>query len=577
MNAKTVSIKSQVIKVLMVSFFVSFCLVVTVLIVLHRYFLQEELSHISFKLAVSAPYQSDALIPGLLVQEQYGAIDLQLKELKATEELSNVFFLKSLDKDYQDQLGICSVLDTRNQICYNYKKKQAASITAIEGPNYRLGYLVKEKLLPQNITFPGITNSVLLLLIGFGTSFLVIVIWVSYFLYKSIQRPLQSLETDLNLSADPEHIQLGRFKVQEINAIATRIQTIVETYQGRRTQKKFTRIMTQLTQDLRLPVSALEMILKETSAFPKDIQVVVRNAVLRIRNITNNLLEKNKEFQEIPSTEGISRQPLSSIIEEIATEKRVAYKKNPEMSLQFNLNSSSYGLFSLIPLTKFKSVLSNLIDCIILSLSKTGVLSLTLNEGLERVTIEISYTGVSKLQKKVVRHFYEKIENMGGKFAIHSNAGFSTKINISFPSAHPPFWFVPKLEINRDSHIVILDDDPLIHHAWNYRFEPLINANGDGKVLHFTTTEALELWCNSESGLIIKAKALFLLDQEILGSKHTGLDLIEKLAISAQSVLVTGYYEEDFIIQRCLNLRTHLLPKNMIHLIPITQSACPNA
>ncbi len=63
---------------------------------------------------------------------------------------------------------------------------------------------------------------------------------------------------------------------------------------------------------------------------------------------------------------------------------------------------------------------------------------------------------------------------------------------------------------------------------------------------------------------------LFLIDQEYLEQNQNGLQVIEELQISKNSILVTSRFDELEIIEKCTTLGVKLLPKSMSGNIPIT-------
>ena len=54
------------------------------------------------------------------------------------------------------------------------------------------------------------------------------------------------------------------------------------------------------------------------------------------------------------------------------------------------------------------------------------------------------------------------------------------------------------------------------------------------------------------------------MDYEFEGSTRTGLDLIESLSISGQSILVTGLADTNQVAARCSQLGVRLLTKNEV-------------
>jgi hypothetical protein len=67
----------------------------------------------------------------------------------------------------------------------------------------------------------------------------------------------------------------------------------------------------------------------------------------------------------------------------------------------------------------------------------------------------------------------------------------------------------------------------------------------------------------------MRAKSIFLVDFELLNECKSGLDLIEELGLSRNSILVTNRYEEEEIQQRCKKLNLKILPKILAGSVPL--------
>lgn len=74
-------------------------------------------------------------------------------------------------------------------------------------------------------------------------------------------------------------------------------------------------------------------------------------------------------------------------------------------------------------------------------------------------------------------------------------------------------------------------------------------------------------WFRESLGAI--ESPLYLCDHELIGSQLTGLDLIERMGIASEAVLVTHRADELEIRERCLRSGVRLLPKAFVELIPI--------
>ncbi len=157
--------------------------------------------------------------------------------------------------------------------------------------------------------------------------------------------------------------------------------------------------------------------------------------------------------------------------------------------------------------------------------------------------------------------FYAKqhLENINGTLNIKSVVGVGTTVSIKLLRVSAPSWFSETLNINHDSNIVVLDDDPTIHDSWTEKFSQFSNI----EVQHFST--AADLIAESN----IKAN-LYLIDYELLAEQENGLDVIEHLNLNHCALLVTSCFEDPVVRSRCEALGVKIIPKPYVPFVPIT-------
>jgi hypothetical protein len=131
--------------------------------------------------------------------------------------------------------------------------------------------------------------------------------------------------------------------------------------------------------------------------------------------------------------------------------------------------------------------------------------------------------------------------------------------------AETPAWFADKIDLTNKTQIISLDDDSSIHQIWANRFSTLLGANLEHTQFH--SGESFSLFLNEQ---VDKSdQTLFLIDFELLNQPMTGLDLIEKLNLSKNAILVTSRYEDKNIIDRSKAIGLRILPKSLAGQIPI--------
>lgn len=366
-------------------------------------------------------------------------------------------------------------------------------------------------------------------------------------------------------------------------------------------QESLGAVAAQVAHDIRSPLAALEMMVKDTSQLPEEKRIIIRSAVGRIRDIANNLIEQNRQIKnaqagdgakaDLSKVEPASSLLISSLIEPLITEKRLQFRSQIGIEIEAALGAISYGLFAKVQPTEFKRVISNLINNSVEALGKKGSVLVKLTREAKRVVIKINDNGagiapeiLSRLGQKGETHgkaggsglglYHAKamLESWGGDLAIESERGKGTTVSLTLPVVEPPVWFVSALELEAGSTIVVLDDDTSIHQIWDGRFAALEAVQKGLKILHFSTPETFRTWVKAE-GQAEPSKTIYLADYELLGYKETGLSLIEELGLGKQAILVTSRYEEQSILSTCLRLGVRMIPKGLAAIVPISIAA----
>lgn len=358
------------------------------------------------------------------------------------------------------------------------------------------------------------------------------------------------------------------------------------------------RMAAQVAHDIRSPLVALDAALKHTDQLPEKQRIIVRHAVNRIRDIANNLLEKNRLQPGAPPTAAAGHitgelrevHLLSSLIDPVITEKRLQFESKLGVSINFKLTRKAYGLFANIQPVEFGRMVSNLVNNAVEALGDKGAVDVCLAHEEKTIVLTISDDGkgiqpeiLAKLGRKGETHgktggsglglFHARTttESWGGILAITSTPGKGTTITIKLPAAQPPAGFVAALVLSPGRPVVVLDDDPGIHQVWQGRFDSARLKEHNIDVLHFSEPANLRAWVKSEPA---KAKAaVCLFDYELSGFEETGLSLAEELGLCGQTILVSSRCEEQRIIEACARLQVRRVPKSLSAFVPISIAA----
>ncbi len=340
------------------------------------------------------------------------------------------------------------------------------------------------------------------------------------------------------------------------------------------------KISTQVAHDIRSPLAALNAISQDLVSLPENTRLIIRSAIRRINDIANHLAQKSVTLP------GPKVHLIQSLVEEIVSEKRLQYRARWEIDIEFQPSSLSYGLFAMIQGDDLKRAISNLIDNSIESLLGKGQVLLFLSTDSSKISLQIQDNGIGIPQTILNKlgqrnetygkkegtglglfHARTSVESWQGSLHVTSQYGQGTTVQLLFPKAQPPSWWVSHLFVFRHSTWVILDDDESIHRIWKIRASSTQFDIHGIQLVHLWTPTELRVY--RTENLKSDEKTRYLVDDEILGFKETGLDLIQELGIASQSILVTSRFEEPWIRDRCQKLEVPLIPKGMAAFVPI--------
>jgi signal transduction histidine kinase len=432
---------------------------------------------------------------------------------------------------------------------------------------------------------------------------------IAFHTSENIYLLLDNLQDTQNISTVPRF----RLNIYEVELFAAKLRVAYNTIQVQSQMASFAKLSAQVAHDIRSPLAALDSVLKDISQLPEEKRIIVRSAVGRIRDIANNLIEKNRQ---LPRTAGAAAltssaaagaepataQLLSSLIDALISEKRMQFRSKIGVEIDARLGASSYGLFAKIQPAEFKRVISNLVNNSVEVLTearagsvhevhgrqtdKGGSVIVELSHDDGKITVKVIDTGkgippalLAKLGRRGethgkpggsglgLYHARTSLESWGGAMEIDSQAGKGTTVTLTLPAARPPEWFVSRLELRPDSTVVILDDDTSIHQVWQGRFDSLGSGRHGLEIRHFSEPEKLRGWVKDDPSNA--GRAVYLFDYELLGYQETGLSLAQELELAPKVILVTSRYEEPQVLADCLRLGVRMIPKGLAGLVPI--------
>lgn len=350
--------------------------------------------------------------------------------------------------------------------------------------------------------------------------------------------------------------------------------------------EKFRNRVGKMVHDIGAPVSSIIALAKTAESLPDMQRVALRNAGLRIHDLSNNLLAQYKPNWDTTPTERC-KMLVSDAINQILSEKRLQYYESL-INFETYFSQNSHFVFINIDAYAFKRTLSNLINNSVDAFDgQAGIVTVKLECDANSVYIIIKDNGKGirpELVNKIINNVNvtegkkdghglglsqvrETLQLNDGKFKINSNVGVGTEIILTFPKATTPSWIADNIKIYADDIVVILDDDSSIHTAWDSRFA----ANApklSSRLNHFESAQATIDFINNLP-IDDKKNVFLLVDYELLHQKLTGLDVVEQTGIT-RSILVTSHNENLDIQAEAYKTHTKILPKLLVAEIPIS-------
>lgn len=361
-------------------------------------------------------------------------------------------------------------------------------------------------------------------------------------------------------------------------------------------EKTLSQISSQVSHDIRSPLSALNMVLATSNDLDEERRLLVRNAVLRINDIANSLLSLSRRSasssEELTRIENANADKTSTLmivalLDSIISEKRMQYRENLGIEIFADLDQG-YGLFTSIDATEFSRVISNLVNNSVEAIASKGRVTVAVRSSEKHISVLVADDGkgipaelLPLLGERGVSsgkdpqgnsgmglglyHAKATVEKFGGKIQIQSKEGAGTIVTITLPRSSPPNWFIDKIALNDFDTVVTVDDDATIHQIWSERLSSFLKSNEGSTHLSFASTSEFKKWHVDNKS----ERALYLIDYEYLNQNESGLDLIESAGIQAQAVLVTSHFEDTQVLERASAAGVAIIPKALAAVVPI--------
>ncbi len=374
------------------------------------------------------------------------------------------------------------------------------------------------------------------------------------------------------------------------------------------------RAMARLAHDIRSPLAAVEVFLGSGRISKETHEQILKPALARLRSIAGLLTDERlageildsaePESGVISSASGEDPQPilLSAMLDAVASSLRMQAPPGPHDRIEWDEASAPYGLFVHLPPRTLRSWLEELAQTLLTPGLLAGEPRLRLVVSIVRESESVVFrlevpaapigpratgaAGSTRIESLVAEPVARLRRLLGSSGRVVADLSDGTAIEITIPIATPPSWFLAELRLPHNQAVLVVDDDPWVHHMWERIIHasasarakstgetfPHGGAAGGPEVIHLTSLDEFESRL-AQTGFRDRV-GLFLVDDNYRGSDRSGLDLLERFPeIVSRAVLVTGRWEEGQVRARSVALGLRLLPKHLAPRIPRASDA----
>lgn len=350
----------------------------------------------------------------------------------------------------------------------------------------------------------------------------------------------------IRLSSENENIALLFLMLQLVLIIAIIFSTKKSEEEKNEVEIKFSKIARQMSHDIRSPLATINAISDEVKSLSLRDQEILKDAILRINNISNNLLNSNvkKGYMELPLPRK-SIINLSIVLSSIIEEKKREYSANEGVVINYLLLFKNCDVF--LDEYDFRSCISNIINnsieakkdsfpmniMIELEQSIPSEIEIIVRDNGVGIPSEIlSSLGEKEITSKKsgnglgVIHTFESVKSWNGRIRFESKVNEGTNIIISLPVHSPPSVMT-----------VLLDDDELVRMTWES-----VAKKRNCILLTYSSSE--ELFNSVHS---FEKNVIFYIDSE-LGNNIKGENVaLELYELGFNNIfMASGYGKEKF-------------------------------
>lgn len=269
---------------------------------------------------------------------------------------------------------------------------------------------------------------------------------------------LQEDAKDPNLIPELENSKDDGLSPSCVKAVRHLVSTIEEYSRIQvelRASKALLELATQVSHDIRSPLSALNMLTRNISGISQEHRKLLEQSVQRIQDIASDLLKKARSQSLKHDSARIITTDLKDIIINLVNEKKIEFSDHPNIDIRTDFNDKESFVVN-IDIIEFQRAISNLINNSVEAISGSGYVMVSLRNHRNGVSVSVLDNGcgipdeiLPKLCKRGVSfgkakhesgsglglfHARKFAERAGGKLLIQSKVGTGTIVTMTLPS-----------------------------------------------------------------------------------------------------------------------------------------------
>jgi signal transduction histidine kinase len=431
--------------------------------------------------------------------------------------------------------------------------------------------------------------------IGFSVVWGVFAMVMAFGLAKGFTRRIRLLNS-LIVQSHRESLLIRPIEIEgadEITELARQFQALLERVRAHQQQELVVararielEVARQVAHDLRSPLTALEVLVASEKPNDRPDAKLFHQSLRRIREVADALLRHRRPVDAVVPFVNESRDQECLlfyphlVIEALIAEKRVEYSQlKQDCSIAYESTFEGRLILMRASKAEFTRVLSNLINNAQEAHSEVDSVQIWLSlepNGPDQFSLRIKDEGIGMSAEVLSRlgesgfshgksggsgigfhHAKKMTEGLKGSIVVHSSPGAGTEVQIILPRVDGALPIQGDFLDSPWEKIMIVDDDPLIHEAWNIKF---------GSRFQIQSFESLRLFKQYFSKNFDKFdQTLILMDLEFIREPdHHGMSALIELGLERQACLVTGRHDDPTLLEHAIRAGIRVFPKDLL-------------